>query len=201
MSENKFTINLPPLPAIPGIEIRQTKFLGYAVGSDGSVWSVWGRGYKGGIPVGWRILNVSIDNHGYRQVAIRGPNRKTQIKTAILVCEAFHGPRPEGMETLHYNGIRNDDRADNLRWGTRSDNMKDAIRHGTMRGCFSKGVISPRRSLRIEQAREIYSRKETKTRHTVRDTAIEFGVSRNCIQRIWKGESYPEAFTIEGTNS
>jgi len=48
-----------------------------------------------------------------------------------LICEAFHGQRPRGMEVRHLNGNRRDNRSENLSWGTRSENAADRLRHGT----------------------------------------------------------------------
>lgn len=40
-----------------------------------------------------------------------------------LVCETFH-PNPDGKETVdHINRIKHDNRAENLRWATRSENQ------------------------------------------------------------------------------
>lgn len=51
-----------------------------------------------------------------------------------LVLETFVGPRPEGMEACHNNGDPTDNRLGNLRWDTRSENVKDAVRHGVVLG-------------------------------------------------------------------
>lgn len=48
-----------------------------------------------------------------------------------LVLQAFVGPCPPGMEALHRNGNPTDNRVENLRWGTRSQNLHDSVRHGT----------------------------------------------------------------------
>jgi hypothetical protein len=47
------------------------------------------------------------------------------LKVHRLVCEAFHGPCPPGLETLHgdENGLNN--RPENLRWGTRKENLNE----------------------------------------------------------------------------
>jgi hypothetical protein len=48
-----------------------------------------------------------------------------------LIAETFHGPRPEGMVVRHLNGNPLDNRAENLRWGTYTENNLDAVAHGT----------------------------------------------------------------------
>lgn len=48
-----------------------------------------------------------------------------------LVAEAFHGPRPAGKVVRHLNGKGHDNRAENLLWGTNSENQSDSMRHGT----------------------------------------------------------------------
>jgi len=50
-----------------------------------------------------------------------------------LVLEAFHGPCPPGQEGCHNNGDELDNRPENLRWDTRSENILDQVRHGRHR--------------------------------------------------------------------
>ena len=65
---------------------------------------------------------------GHLSVAIGKGNSRT---VHSLVMEAFVGPRPKNMEVLHINGVPSDNRLVNLRYGTRSENIRDAIQHGT----------------------------------------------------------------------
>lgn len=45
-------------------------------------------------------------------------------KVHRLVCEAFHGPAPSSKHiVLHLNEEPTDNRAENLRWGTRKENQ------------------------------------------------------------------------------
>lgn len=47
-----------------------------------------------------------------------------------LVLSAFVGPCPSGHEALHYDDDGNNNRLENLRWGTRSENAHDCLRNG-----------------------------------------------------------------------
>lgn len=47
-----------------------------------------------------------------------------------LVLEAFEGPCPDGMEACHWNDVPDDNRLENLRWGTHAENMRDRTRNG-----------------------------------------------------------------------
>lgn len=58
---------------------------------------------------------------GYLSVCIRHPHpvggrRWRNRFVGGLVCEAFHGPRPEGHEADHRNRVRDDNEESNLRW-------------------------------------------------------------------------------------
>ena len=58
------------------------------------------------------------------------PVRATGIHR--LVAEAFHGPAPTPKHVAaHNNGIPFDNRPDNIRWATNSENMADRRGHGT----------------------------------------------------------------------
>lgn len=69
---------------------------------------------------------------GYQCVQLvqgKGIRRKTYVHT--LICEAFHGPRPSAAHQVrHLNGDKTDNRAENLKWGTASENNFDVVSHG-----------------------------------------------------------------------
>lgn len=100
-------------------------FDGYCVSNRGRVCSV-DRIVNGKICRG-RLLRPGAQASGHITVAIGRGNSKS---VHILVLEAFIGPRPNGLEGLHYddNPLNND--VLNLRWGTRSSNLYDAVRNG-----------------------------------------------------------------------
>lgn len=75
-----------------------------------------------------RILNQT-DSNGYLYVGLSGDGKQKRQTVHVLVAEAFHGDRPDKMDCCHINGDRSDNRAENLEWGTRSDNIKARWKH------------------------------------------------------------------------
>lgn len=107
---------------------------GYEVSDRGRVRSVARTvARSNGIPqrVAARVLAPHTSTTGYRAVRLCRDGRPIPRKVHALVAAAFIGPRPEGLEVRHLNGDRLDNRAENLAYGTRSENMRDAVRHGT----------------------------------------------------------------------
>jgi hypothetical protein len=49
----------------------------------------------------------------------------------VLVALAFLGPRPEGADVRHLDGDKLNNSAKNLQYGSRSENISDAVVHGT----------------------------------------------------------------------
>lgn len=72
-----------------------------------------------------QLLRPIKQKRGYISVQIQGTKLVHR-----LVLEAFVGPCPEGMETCHRNGVKTDNRVENLYWGTSSENNDDIVRHG-----------------------------------------------------------------------
>ena len=69
-------------------------------------------------------------SRSYPSVTLRHGRRRP---VHVLVCEAFHGPKPSPKhEVAHWDGDPTNNRPDNLRWATRSENSADARRHGTI---------------------------------------------------------------------
>lgn len=65
---------------------------------------------------------------GYIHVSGFGRYR-AEVGLARLVLLAFVGPAPEGMICRHLNGIRDDNRLENLRWGTKGEDLRDRHYH------------------------------------------------------------------------
>lgn len=67
------------------------------------------------------------DVNGYMFRAINGK----MYRVHRLICSAFNGKSPKGYDVDHVNGIKTDNRMENLRWASRSSNLRGARRvHG-----------------------------------------------------------------------
>ncbi len=87
-----------------------------------------------------------------------------------LVLSAFVGAPGPNQETRHLNGIRTDNRVDNLCWGTRLENVQDKVGHGSAK--LTADVV---RFIRITYA---------KGGCTQQDLGDRFGVSQSYIGRL-----------------
>lgn len=69
-------------------------------------------------------------NKGYKYVSLYDSNGNAIKKSvARLILITFIGEAPNGMETCHNNGIKDDNRLINLRWDTKKANSADCIKH------------------------------------------------------------------------
>lgn len=101
--------------------------LDYDVSNEGQVRRATpGRGARAG-----HVLKPHITRAGYRQIVLRRDGRSTSRLICQLVCEAFHGPRPQGMVVRHLDGDSRNDTPENLAWGTCLENAQDMRDHGT----------------------------------------------------------------------
>ncbi|MCV6977988.1 HNH endonuclease [Mycobacterium bourgelatii] len=71
---------------------------------------------------------------GYPHVNLWRDGRGTAVAVHQIVALTFLGPCPDGQEVLHWNDVRDDCRLTNLRYGTRKQNMADAVRNGRKLG-------------------------------------------------------------------
>jgi hypothetical protein len=90
---------------------------------------------------------------------------------------AFIGPPPVGMEVLHRNGDAKDNRLENLRYGTRTENIIDVYRQG---GCWRKLNIDDVESIRFSLYCGLHGA----------ELARKFDVSQSTISKIKLGRTY-----------
>lgn len=150
----------------------------YEASSLGNIRSWKARNGKGLTTVP-RLMTPYVDRDGYKTVTISTSTKKGPRKICCLVAEAFYGPRPIGCVVRHLNGKSDDDRSENLSWGTQKENVADAKKHGTL----TKGERIGRSKLTSASVAEI-----KQSQLPEKALAIQFNVHRSTINKIIRGK-------------
>lgn len=77
-----------------------------------------------------RVLNPWENRYGYKLVTLSVNRKRKHLLVSREVLKSFKGTPEEGIQALHWDGDKSNNRLSNLRWGTASDNMQDALRQG-----------------------------------------------------------------------
>jgi hypothetical protein len=154
--------------AIPG-------FSGYFITKDGDVFGPLNK------------LKPRLTNCGYFQVCIKkdGDDRHKNQSVNRLVLMTFSGHCPKGMDGAHLNGIKTDNRIDNLVWVTRTENHFHKRRHGThVEGskCYN-AILSETKVSEIKRLLRIGIMKQ-------REIAKQFGIHEGRIYEIKTGKHW-----------
>jgi hypothetical protein len=130
------------------------------------------------------ILKPKRKRDGYLFVHLYREGGVKCMNIHVLVATAFIGPRPSGMDVAHENGIRDDNRAANLRYATRSENNYDKRKHGTdNRG--SKNYIAKWTEEDVLVAMKM---RDQGFRH--REIACMFNISRSTVTMALSGRQW-----------
>ena len=150
---------------------------GYEVSDQGNVRSLYRKG---------RHLKPACGN-GYKQVVLYAEDGFTKKGLTVhrLVALAFI-PNPKGLPWVnHLNGIKTDNRADNLEWCDRSRNVKHA---------YEAGLLKPKTG--SENGNSRFSERERRViahlseiGFSQKGIADMFGVSQGSVQRITAAKS------------
>jgi hypothetical protein len=79
---------------------------------------------------GMKRMKQRVGKRGYLQVGISRCGKASSRYAHRLVLEAWVGPCPDGMESRHLDGDKQNNRIGNLRWGTHEENIEDNYRLG-----------------------------------------------------------------------
>lgn len=128
-----------------------------------------------------KILSFSKHRCGYKHVALFSNGKRNTILIHILIARAFI-PNPENKPQVnHKNGIKGDDRLENLEWCTVSENGKHSYRLG-----MQKPRLGERNELcklsfsQVESIRQEYKAGSV----TQLELAIKYGVADSRISNI-----------------
>lgn len=163
----------------------------YAVSSDGQVKRIadsyrltptgkFVRNVKAGA-----ILKPIFGRDRYAEVGLCRDKVVTRIKISVLVCSAFHGPKPSPHHMVaHWDGNRANDSVCNLRWATHAENEADKERHGT-RPRGEKHSLSVLTESGIKEIK-----KRLRGNESCPSIAKDFGVHGTTIFAVKKGRTW-----------
>ena len=77
------------------------------------------------------ILKPQKNPGGYLTVSLWENGKQKLRYVHRLVLEAFVGEEPPGTQACHWNDDPEDNRLENLRWGTPTENRLDSVRNGS----------------------------------------------------------------------
>jgi DNA-binding XRE family transcriptional regulator len=123
----------------------------------------------------------STNVKGYAQVRADGTVRLVHS----MICEEFHGPRPEGFVTAHSCNVRHCVNWRHVRWATPQENSDDMIEHGTRR--YGEAVTTSKLTEdQVKAIRDAYARSEL-TQQALADT---YGISNQHVSDICSGRRW-----------
>lgn len=98
-----------------------------------------------------RVLKLNQHSGGYLKVKLRGGKQEDYAHR--LVAKAFIGDPPEGMtEVNHKNGIKTDNRVENLEWCSRQGNVDHAVATGLVDSRGDKSCHAKYRDADVRRA-------------------------------------------------
>ena len=130
-------------------------------------------------------LRAPLTNlRGYKQMILSKAGKNSIHSVHLLVCQAFIGQKPAGMEINHKNGIKADNRLENLEYCTKSENKSHSVNVLKQGRGESHGMSK----INEEIVREIRRLAATKMCH--REIAAKFGITRPNVSYIVKGVAW-----------
>jgi len=153
------------------------------IDNKGKIWRIarkFGNSFvkRKNIKITKRELNY-VGERGYIQISLNIKGKIYHCQAHRLVWIFFNGFIPDDKEINHKNGIKTDNRLENLELVTASENTKHAVKFGLNN---TKGEKSPLAKLTdddVKEIRERYINKETQS-----SIAKDFNVGLNNISKI-----------------
>lgn len=128
------------------------------------------------------ILKQFTGKRGYPLVNLWHEGRIRQHKVHRLVLLTFVGPCPPGMQCRHLNGIKTDNRLENLAWGTPCENAQDTLTHGHYcRG--EQNAWSTLTESDVRMIREMRAREEVSFSDIARMMNVSVSAVSRCVRR------------------
>lgn len=158
-----------PIPGFTGYDISdQGRVRSYYMRGGGNRWCISEEPQRILRPLNNRYLKVNL---------ISDSGLPTMMNIHQVVALVFIGEPPEGMEVCHNDGNKHNNRIDNLRYDTHTNNMIDAVHAGKMHRSVSPRIV--------HAIRQSYNNAFS----SIKDLAERFSISEGHVRQIVTGRA------------
>lgn len=135
-----------------------------------------------------RLLTPKRDRKGYLRYRLSRDCSTVDISAHKLVWTAFSGQIPAGFQINHLNGVRTDNRIENLEVCTQSQNIQHS--YDFLRGVRSRNSGGQNGMAKLDEADVLEMRRLRAGGMKISDIAARFGLQPSWAGKVLRGQAW-----------